>query len=145
MSIQIIKRDTVEGNRVEDQFEQLFHTYHKKLYFYFIKKTGSEFLSEELVQLTFIKFWKNFGKIPPEKASFSSQIFCIARSTLIDALFTRTCQSCPPTIPVENPNKAIDFIAFRPAGKFSIKSHQVISEKYASDHLPVIADIAVQP
>ncbi|MDO1450274.1 endonuclease/exonuclease/phosphatase family protein [Rhodocytophaga aerolata] len=63
----------------------------------------------------------------------------------LDTHFTRTCQTCAPTIPVNNPNKAIDFIAFRPAGKFRVKSHQVINEKYASDHLPVVADMEVQP
>ncbi|QHT65265.1 endonuclease [Rhodocytophaga rosea] len=63
----------------------------------------------------------------------------------LDTHFTRTCQDCPPTIPVEHPNKAIDFIAFRPRSKFRIKTHQVISETYASDHLPVIAVIELLP
>ncbi|MDO1444949.1 endonuclease/exonuclease/phosphatase family protein [Rhodocytophaga aerolata] len=59
----------------------------------------------------------------------------------LDTYFKRTCQPCAPTIPVENPTKAIDFIAYRPAGKFRVESHQVIAEKYASDHLPVVAEI----
>lgn len=62
----------------------------------------------------------------------------------LDTSFTRTCQDCPPTIPVENPNKAIDFIAYTPARKFSVKNHRVIHEKYASDHLPVIAEIVIK-
>jgi len=57
----------------------------------------------------------------------------------LDKEFTRTCQQCAPTIPVINPKKAIDFIAVRPAGQFKIKSHEVINEQYASDHLPVVA------
>ncbi|MDB5261437.1 MAG: endonuclease/exonuclease/phosphatase [Adhaeribacter sp.] len=66
--------------------------------------------------------------------------------TTLDKYFTRTCQQCAPTIPVINPNKTIDFIAFKhPAGKFSVASHQVINEKYASDHLPVVAVINVNP
>ena len=64
----------------------------------------------------------------------------------LDKHFTRTCQSCAPTIPVIEPNKTIDFIAFKhPAGKFRVVSHQVIKEEYASDHLPVLAVIAVKP
>ena len=64
----------------------------------------------------------------------------------LDRVFTRTCQNCAPTIPVNNPNKTIDFIAFKaPAGKFSVSSNQVIDEKYASDHLPVVAVISIKP
>jgi endonuclease/exonuclease/phosphatase family metal-dependent hydrolase len=62
----------------------------------------------------------------------------------LDRYFTRTCRSCPPTIPVENPDKAIDFIAYCPANRFSVKSHQVVNEKYASDHLPVVAEIRLR-
>ena len=57
----------------------------------------------------------------------------------LDNLFARTCTSCPPTIPVQNPTKAIDYIAFKPKSFFKIKSHIVIDEKYASDHLPVLS------
>lgn len=56
----------------------------------------------------------------------------------LDRHFTRTCSDCAPTIPVENPRKCIDFIAFSP-GKFEVLKHVVIPEKYASDHLPVNA------
>lgn len=61
---------------------------------------------------------------------------------LLDKSFTRTCRTCPPTIPVNNPQRAIDFIAFRhPEDKFKTLSHKVINETYASDHLPVVAEI----
>lgn len=64
---------------------------------------------------------------------------------LLDQAFTRTCQNCAPTIPVLKPTKAIDFIAYRhPAGKFSVASHRVIPETYASDHLPVVAQIQIR-
>jgi len=65
---------------------------------------------------------------------------------VLDKHFTRTCQRCEPTIPVNNPNKAIDFIAYKhAAGKFSVASHKVVNEKYASDHLPVVAAITIKP
>lgn len=61
---------------------------------------------------------------------------------LLDNSFTLSCRSCPPTIPVNQPTRAIDFIAFRhPENKFKAKSHQVIDETYASDHLPIVAQI----
>ncbi|GHA31418.1 endonuclease [Salinimicrobium marinum] len=57
----------------------------------------------------------------------------------LDQFFTRTCNDCEPTIPVLKPEKAIDFIAFKPKENFSIEYHKVINETYASDHLPVMA------
>jgi endonuclease/exonuclease/phosphatase family metal-dependent hydrolase len=69
-------------------------------------------------------------------------------SRVIDALdkfFTRTCTgSCPFTIPVINPVKTIDFIAFAPATTFKVVSHKVINEQYASDHLPVLVVLQLQ-
>lgn len=57
--------------------------------------------------------------------------------SILDQNFSRSCESCSPTIPVINPTKAIDFIAFRPKTSFKIKKHYVLPETYASDHLPV--------
>ena len=62
---------------------------------------------------------------------------------ILDKHFARTCTNCEPTIPVHNPVKAIDFIAFKPKELFSIKSHQVINEIYASDHLPIVAVLKI--
>ena len=59
---------------------------------------------------------------------------------ILDSSFTRTCiTGCGFTIPVEKPNKTIDFIAYRPANAFTVTEHKVIDEKYASDHLPVFS------
>lgn len=62
---------------------------------------------------------------------------------IFDAVFTRTCKgaSCPPTFPAQLPKSIIDYIAFKPANSFSIKSHKTINEQYASDHLPVMAEL----
>ena len=61
----------------------------------------------------------------------------------LDKVFTRTCDPCPPTIPVINPNRAIDYIAFRPSDNFKLIEHKVIDETYASDHLPVFAVLEI--
>ena len=69
-------------------------------------------------------------------------------STVINTLdkhFLRTClQNCAFTIPVTVPTKEIDFIAVKPSDAFSIQSHRVIEEKYASDHFPVVAHLGIK-
>lgn len=62
----------------------------------------------------------------------------------LDTKFTRTCQKCDFTIPVEVPDRAIDFIMYKPDGVFESLSTRVIDEKYASDHLPVVAELKVK-
>lgn len=52
--------------------------------------------------------------------------------------FAPSCENCPPTIPVVNPNKTIDFVLMRPKDAFRVVEHRVIDERYASDHLPVL-------
>ncbi len=57
---------------------------------------------------------------------------------ILDQSFTRSCiRECGFTIPVINPTKTIDFVAYRPSTAFTVAKHRVIDEKYASDHLPV--------
>jgi endonuclease/exonuclease/phosphatase family metal-dependent hydrolase len=61
---------------------------------------------------------------------------------VLDSHFKRTCTECPPTIPVINPRKTIDFIAYKhPDDKFKVESYTVVDEQYASDHLPVVSVI----
>ena len=62
-----------------------------------------------------------------------------------DAYFTRSCSACPPTFPAINPNRVIDYIAFKhPEDKFSVKSHYVVNEAYSSDHRPIVAIIEIK-
>ncbi|MBF9255705.1 endonuclease/exonuclease/phosphatase family protein [Pontibacter sp. 172403-2] len=61
----------------------------------------------------------------------------------LDKRFTRTCISdCAPTIPVNNPTRTIDFIAFTKDSPFQVVSQKVIPETYASDHLPVVVTLS---
>lgn len=60
--------------------------------------------------------------------------------TQLDSYFTRSCVTgCGFTVPVVSPTKTIDYIAYAPASKFTVVSHAVINEQYASDHRPVKA------
>ena len=62
-----------------------------------------------------------------------------------DSYFTRSCSAnCPYTIPETVPNRTIDYIAFAPATKFTVVSHTVVDETYASDHRPVKAILHIR-
>lgn len=67
----------------EIAFTRVYNSYHVKLFRYFYKKTGSNDLSIELVQLSIIKLWR-FKHTLTESYSLDIQIFNIARTTLID-------------------------------------------------------------
>lgn len=62
----------------------------------------------------------------------------------LDQHFVRSCQACAPTIPVEKPNRAIDFIMYKPGGTFKTVSTRVVDEQYASDHLPVVVELTIK-
>lgn len=62
----------------------------------------------------------------------------------LDRHFQRSCTiNCAPTIPEINPKKEIDFIMVKPSSAFSVFSHEVVPEPYASDHLPVLASFYI--
>ncbi|MDO6438512.1 endonuclease/exonuclease/phosphatase family protein [Cyclobacterium sp. 1_MG-2023] len=85
----------------------------------------------------------NKEKIPVIIAGDFNAISKADAIQLMDKDFERTCHGdCPPTIPVIKPNKAIDFVFFKPQKAFAVKHHEVIAERYASDHLPVFAILA---
>ena len=69
----------------EKVFEKTFEHWHARLYTYFHHKTHSDYIAEELVQLTFIKLW-NFRHTLKEDLPFEAQLFTIARSTMLDFL-----------------------------------------------------------
>ena len=63
---------------------------------------------------------------------------------ILDADFTRTCYQCPSTFWEGGETGAIDFIAFRPKAAFQVLSHQVVQNKEASDHMPVVAALQLK-
>lgn len=66
-------------------FNQVFHQFHQKLYYYVFSKTKSEFCAQEVVQITFIKLWQYRHSLN-EEISIDTQLFRIAKTTLIDQL-----------------------------------------------------------
>ncbi|RFM25717.1 RNA polymerase sigma factor [Deminuibacter soli] len=69
----------------ESTFEEAYYAFHQKLYAYFVKKTGSVTVSEELVQVTFIKLWQFRSGLNTE-LPLSVQLFRIAKTSVIDIL-----------------------------------------------------------
>ncbi len=70
-------------------YEAVFYEYHSKLYYFILSKTNSAFIAEEVTQLTFIKLWQ-FRTNLNEEIGLSSQLFRIAKTTLIDVLRKET-------------------------------------------------------
>lgn len=48
---------------------------------------------------------------------------------ILDQHFKRTCDPCDSTIPVDEPRRAIDLIAFSPATAYKVKKHLIIPER----------------
>ncbi len=66
-------------------FQSVYRLYNQKLYAYILKKTNSEYMAEEVVQLTFIRLWEKRRNLSAEY-SISAQIFKMAGTILIDQL-----------------------------------------------------------
>lgn len=66
-------------------FNGLYLEYKPKLFNYIFHKTGSEYYSDEVVQVTFTKLWENREHIKTD-IPLQAQIFQIAKSSLIDIL-----------------------------------------------------------
>ncbi|MES2773472.1 MAG: sigma-70 family RNA polymerase sigma factor [Bacteroidota bacterium] len=66
-------------------FEKLYQTHYKKLFVYVFRKSSCHYISEEVVQITFIKLWRYRKAISPD-IPLEAQIFRIAKTSLIDLL-----------------------------------------------------------
>ncbi|RFS20528.1 hypothetical protein DVR12_18350 [Chitinophaga silvatica] len=65
--------------------EQLYDAWHGRLYGYFYKKTSSKYLSEELVQIAFIKLWNSRHQLSTNWP-LEVQLLRIMKTSLIDLL-----------------------------------------------------------
>lgn len=66
--------------------------------------------------------------------------------SILDAAgFTRTnTDPTKFTIPSNNPNRELDYIAYYPQEQFGVVSHTVVTGVNASDHLPIIAVLRIE-
>lgn len=73
-------------------FEKLYDQYSGKLYYFILKiSNGNTYLTEELVQRTFIKVWETRERIHPDK-TFVSYLCTIAKNMLLNELEHRTIE-----------------------------------------------------
>ena len=68
-----------------DAFKTAFSFYQSRLHNFIYTKTGSAYYANEVSQLTFIKLWE-YRESLSEEWQLSTQIFRIAKTTLIDVL-----------------------------------------------------------
>lgn len=65
--------------------------------------------------------------------------------SILTKVLTPTCTSnCAYTFPQINPNRTLDYIMFSPTDKFNIKNLRIVNETYASDHLPLVAELELK-
>jgi len=84
------------GNKLA--FEEVYYKYHERFYFYVLRRTASEDLAEETVQMTFMKIWEKRAKLSGE-FPIEVQLARVARSFMIDALRKKAAE-----------RKALDFV-----------------------------------
>lgn len=74
-------QNIIQGDEIA--FEIVFNLSHKKVYAYFMKKTASTELADELTQLAFIKLWCSRHTLN-SGLNLDIQLFRIAKTTLLD-------------------------------------------------------------
>jgi len=79
--------NTIELLREGDPlvFRKVFDEYHRRVYAYVLKKTASDYIAEETMQLTFVKLWKYRRSLTSDH-SVATYIFRIASTTMIDLI-----------------------------------------------------------
>jgi endonuclease/exonuclease/phosphatase family metal-dependent hydrolase len=97
------------------------------------------------------------GKLPDSPALLAGDLNDVPESQTLRNLqarwtvATRTEASAPAktgpifTIPVEKPTRQIDFVLVRPAERWKVIDIQVLDEKVASDHRPILATLELLP
>ncbi|WP_341832368.1 sigma-70 family RNA polymerase sigma factor [Sphingobacterium thalpophilum] len=69
----------------QKSFNLVYEKYHRQIYGFVLKRTQSDYIAEEVTQLTFIKLWNQREKLD-EQLSILLQLFGMARQVMIDLL-----------------------------------------------------------
>lgn len=80
-------KDIVFGIKAENlsAFNEAYSSYHQQIYQFVFKKTQSEYIATEVVQLCFIRLWEK-RKSLNEEVGLNVQLFGMARQVMIDEL-----------------------------------------------------------
>jgi RNA polymerase sigma-70 factor (family 1) len=86
--------DLKEKNRIrliidgdKQAFADIFHEYHKTIYFIVLKYLKDESLAEDALQEIFLKIWVNRALINPD-LSFKSYLYAVAKNHVLNLLRT---------------------------------------------------------
>ena len=88
-----LKMDYVALIKQGDQavFEVVYHKYHDRIYYFVLKTTSSEDLSEEVVQMSFIRLWEKRRQLS-DKYPIEVQLARTARSIMVDLLRSKATE-----------------------------------------------------
>jgi RNA polymerase sigma-70 factor (ECF subfamily) len=85
----------------EQTLRALYREYSGELYGFAVNSLGDRGLAEELVQDVFTRVWRHADQFDPERASFRTWLYGIARNAVID--FNRR-RSVRPSLPAHEPS-----------------------------------------
>lgn len=69
----------------ESAFKEIYERYHHQIYGFILQRTRSEYIAEEVTQLTYIKLW-NQREMLSEQVGIDVQLFGMARQVMVDLL-----------------------------------------------------------
>src|SRR5437763_15980601 len=75
---------TLKTHENEDSMRALYRTYGSELYGFAVSALGDRGQAEELVQEVFTRVWRHADSFDPDKASFRTWLYGIARNAIID-------------------------------------------------------------
>jgi RNA polymerase sigma-70 factor, ECF subfamily len=87
----------IAAGDVEVPMTELYRRYSKRLYCFGMQVLGNSGLAEEMVQESFVRLWRTAGRFEASRASVSTYLYVIARSTAADI---RKRPSSRPLLPV---------------------------------------------
>ena len=123
-------------NGSERDFEKLIERYSKKLYLFIYNKTGNNEDTEDIIQDTFLKAYRNLSSYDP-KWNFSTWIYTIASRTAASHFRYENVRKKEPMIqlnPVTTPEEEVmkeDISGiWKAAGKLSKKKYEIIRLRY---------------
>lgn len=81
--------ESFASGNMEDAVELINKHYAKALYGYVIKIVQSEELTRDILQESFVKYWKNGKKYDPKKGRLFTWLLTTARNTALDKVKTK--------------------------------------------------------
>ena len=82
MSAAMLK--SLQAQESEESMRALYRTYGPELYGFAVSALGDRGQAEELVQEVFTRVWRKADSFDPERASFRTWLYGIARNAIID-------------------------------------------------------------